>query len=728
MPQNIPSGSLSTAPDSKGLNVQPDLLPESFFFLEKGQTFSQDTNGKFGANGTVFRTTSKVSLNGTGKIYTICQGQVFLQPCGGDSTKVNAILKPFNQPIKGLAIKYIVYRGLNRSDFFEGDLIRSTATTGFVDVIRKEFTGLYNMLGITVPPFTAQHIGFPVGNSQSADDLIDDYFLKISKVQTTGTTTTEIDTKKAFELPMIPRGTHLGNAIGSVGIDIVLNEGDYTVANDPNPFQLNLAFARSADHVLDQAIGNTPFKKKLMRETATQFLDIAAFYGLHTQGKGKIHMSDNSVLQTVEEIASQISGFKTADTTYLYIQGSRQRSYNFYGNQNLEGSIDNIKIGSAANTLSLKQFEEGWPVKELVAQPSLVIQLTTDNNDAAAMYVKQGVLHADTANEDYFIRGKNLLQEAGNGVDTNFTKPITFSLSKTNANKTVASFIQLIYEGKTVKITSETPGPNPGDPVISTTYDLKDIDDIFGLINVTPKVQSKGGNELTYVIDQNLLLIDFENKAGGKDIATVTTKKVEDLIMKNDTESLKRVTYETLLNNIRQSVGSFFQSRVAYQDNSNSGSISYNDKRNNFYQPEQPYYFVTEKYTDTSGNLITGLTLHVMQGQNPSKKILGMSEEENMFFNDLISNKELNNPRFYFKNVLADNEQLYTSLEGMKYQKYSLGVLGENSNGILKVFFPTDIMYVITVDNMVFVTDEYAKWIPNFSTVKIYETNETYRN
>ncbi|MEJ5106117.1 hypothetical protein [Chryseobacterium sp. MYb328] len=713
MPQNIPSGSLSTAPDSKGLNVRPDLLPESFFFLEKGQTFSQDTNGKFGANGTVFRTTSKVSLNGTGKIYTICQGQVFLQPCGGDSTKVNAILKPFNQPVKGLAIKYIVYRGLNRSDFFEGDLIKSTATTGFVDVIKKEFTGLYNMLGITVPPFTAQHIGFPVGNSQSADDLIDDYFLKISKVQTTGTTTTEVDSKKAFELPMIPRGTHLGNATGSVGIDIVLNEGDYTVANDPNPFKLNLAFARSADHVLDQAIGNTPFKKKLIKETATQFLDIAAFYGLHTQGKGKVHMSDNSVLQTTEEIAGQISGFKTADTTYLYIQGSRQRSYNFYGNQNLEGGTHNIKIGPTADNLSLEQFEAGWPVKELVAQPLLVIQLTTDNNDAAAMYVKQGVLHADTPNEDYFIRGKNLLQEEGNGVDTNFTKPITFSLSKTSANKTVASFVQLIYEGKTVKITSETPGPNPGDPVVSTAYDLKDIDDIFGLINVTPKVQSKGGNELTYVIDQNLLLIDFENKAGGKDIATVTTKKVEDVIMKNDTESLKRVTYETLLNNIRQNVGAFFESRAAYQDNSNSGTVSYSDKINNFYTPEKPYYLQPVAYTDNEAKRVTSLSLHLEDGSVSSKKILGITFTENSLFIPLINQQQINNPKFYFRNLLEDPNASYTSQEQRVYKKYSLSVIGEDQAGELIIVAPTQQVYVYTFDNVTFTSDEYAKWMPS---------------
>lgn len=711
MPQNIPSGSLSTAPDSKGLNVRPDLLPESFFFLEKGKSFSQSLAEKFGANGTVFRTTSKIS-GYTGKVYTICQGQVFLQPCGADATKVNAILKPFNQPIKGLAIKYIVYRGLNRSDFFQGDLITSGTPTAFVDIIKKEFTGLYNMLGIAVPQFTAQHIGFPVGNSQLETDLIDDYFLKISKVEVTGGTATE-QPKKAFELPMIPRGTHLGNVTGSMGIDIVLNEGDYTVANDPNPFKLDLAFARKPDHVLDQAVGSNAFQKKLIRETATQFLDIAAFYGLHTQGKGKIHMSDNSVLQTVEEIASQISGFKTADTTYLYIQGSRQRSYNFYGNQNLEGSTNNIKIGSTTANLSLDQFEAGWPVKELVAQPSLVIQLTTDNNDAAAMYVKQGVLHADTRNEDYFIRGKNLLQEEANGIDTNFTKPITFKLDKTSTGKTVASFIQLIYEGKTVKITSETPGPNPGDPVVSTTYDLKDIDDIFGMIDVTPKIQSKGGNELTYVVDQNLLLIDFENKAGGKDIATVTTKKVEDLIMKNDTESLKRVTYETLLNNIRQNVGAFFESRAAYQDNSNSGTISYNDKINNFYTPDKPYYLQPVTYTDNEAKRVTSLSLHLEDGSVSSKKILGVAFAENSLFIPLINQKQINNPKFYFRNLLEDPNASYTSQEQRTYKKYSLSVIGEDQAGKLIIVEPTQQVYVYTFDNVTFTSDEYAKWMPS---------------
>ncbi|SDJ21495.1 hypothetical protein [Chryseobacterium jejuense] len=712
MPQNIPSGSLPTAPDSKGLNVRPDLLPESFFFLEKGKQFSQSSAGKFGANGTVFRTTSKIS-DYTGKVYTICQGQVFLQPCGTDSTKVNAILKPFSQPIKGLAIKYIVYRGLNRLDFFDNNLIinNGTGVTGFVDVIRKEFTGLYNMLGITVPPFTAQYIGYPAGTNQSAEDLIDDYFLKISKVQTTGTTTTEVDSKKAFELPMIPRGTHLGNVSGELGIDIVLNEGDYTVANDPNPFKLNLAFARKPDHVLDQAVGSNAFQKKLIRETATQFLDIAAFYGLHTQGKGKIHMSDNSVLQTPDAIYNQIQSFLTARTTYLYIQGSRQRSYNFYGNHSVNpDNSNNIKIGTTINNLSEKVFEQDWPLQILDNVSSLAIKLTTDSKEGSALYVKQGNLNSVTNHEDYFIREKNLLQE--NVSDEEFTKPIVFDISKTSNGINIASFIQLVYEGKVIPLLTEITPSTPNTTPEKEIWNLKDIDDIFGLINAKPRIQSKSSNEVHYVIDQNLLLIDFDNELKGKDIATVTTKRVEDLVSKDDSTTLMRVTYETLLNNIRQNVSGFFQGRTAYQDNSNSGTITYSDKINNFYRPESPYYLNKVIYTDSEGNIMNGLSLQVEEGTLPSKKLLGITDFENQKLVDIIENKQLNNPKFYFKNELSDENTFYTSVEKIQYKKYNLSVIGETQEGKLTVVSPDQKIYVTTTDNLVFSTDEYAKWMP----------------
>lgn len=724
MPQNNIQSSTPTSSDGNGLNVRPDLLPESYFFIEK-KAFTQAQTDKFGITGNnTFRTTSRISYSG--KIFTICQGQVLIQPNSDDPNKVNLILKPFSQPIKGLAIKYFIYRGLKATDFFGSNQTinaNNSSATGFVKQIREDFQKLYNMLNITEPTLTAQYIGYPGTGAytQTTNMLIDDFFFKISQ-EAAGTPPSD---QKAFELPMIPRGTHLGTIDSgqSIGIDIVLNEGDYTIENDPNPFQLNLSFARLNNHVLDSTSGANAFENKLLRESATQFIDIAAFYGLHTHGKGKLHASNNgqnTVLQTNDEIYSAIEGFATARTTYLYIQGSRQRSYNFYGNYKVNpDNLHNIKIGTNTSNLSEAIFEQDWPIQIKENITSLAIQLTTDSKEASALYVKQGLLNQLTTNEDYFIRGKNLLQENVN--DSEFTKPIIFDISKNSTGNSIASFIQIIYEGKVMPLVTQVLSSDPNAAPENTVWYLKDIDDIFGLINAKPRIKSKSNEEVHYLIDQNLLLIDFDNESGGKDIATVTTKRVEDLVLKDGSNTLKRVTYETLLNNIRQNVSGYYQSRTAYQDNSNSGTIAYSDKINNFYCPESPYTLEKVIYTDLESNIITGLSLKLEEGTLSSKKLLGITENENEKLVEIITTHQLNNPKFYLKNELLDENGFYTSVEKIQYKKYNLSVIGETQEGKLTVISPTEKIHVTTTDNAVFASDDYAKWMP--LTLVMNETN-----
>ncbi len=712
MPQNTTQASMPTSSDSKGLNVQPDLLPESFFFIEK-KNFTQAQTDKFGIVGNTFRTTSRITY--TGKIFTICQGQVLIQPNSEDANKVNVILKPFNQPIKGLAIKYFIYRGLNKSDFFDSNQTinaNNSGATGFVKQIREDFQKLYNMLNITEPTLTAQYIGYPGTTpeyTQNSNQLIDDFFFKISQ-ETAGTAS---EARKPYELPMIPRGTHLGTVNGNIGIDIVLNEGDYTIENDPNPFKLDLNFARLNNHILNPDAEPNAFKKKLIKETATQFIDVAAFYGLHTHGKGKLHANSggqNTVLQTNDGIYDAIKDFVTARTTYLYIQGSRQRSYNFYGNYKINpDNLHNIKIGTNVSNLSEEIFEEGWPLQIKDNIPSLALKLITDGKEASALYIKQGLLDQATANEDYFIRRKNLLQE--NVSDSEFTKPIVFNISKNSTGNNIASFIQIIYEGKVLPIVTQVPSTDPNAMPENVIWYLKDIDDIFGLINAKPRIKSSNEG-VHYLIDQNLLLIDFDNESSGKDIATVTSKRVEDLVLKDDSNTLKRVTYETLLNNIRQNVSGYYQSRTAYQDNSNSGTITYSEKINNFYRPESPYYLEKVIYTDSESNIMTGLSLKLEDGTLASKKLLGITDIENEKLIEIIATHQLNNPKFYFKNELSDETIFYTSVEKIQYKKYDLSVIGETQEGKLTIISPTEKIYVTTTDNMVFSSDEYAKWMP----------------
>src|SRR5690606_33957911 len=104
-----------------------------------------------------------------------------------------------------------------------------------------------------------------------------------------------------FELPLIPRGVHIGNATGSVGIDIVLNNGEYYIENDPTPFRFDLSFARSAYYSLQTDAGNTNYENKLLKEIATQFMDIAALYGMHADGVGKLYVGEQTTALTTKE-------------------------------------------------------------------------------------------------------------------------------------------------------------------------------------------------------------------------------------------------------------------------------------------------------------------------------------------------------------------------------------------------------------------------------------------
>ncbi|UHO39350.1 hypothetical protein H5J24_04350 [Chryseobacterium capnotolerans] len=82
-------------------------------------------------------------------------------------------------------------------------------------------------------------------------------------------------------------------------------------------------------------------------------------------------------------------------------------------------------------------------------------------------------------------------------------------------------------------------------------------------------------------------------------------------------------------------------------------------------------------------------------------------------FIPLINQQQINNPKFYFRNLLEDPSASYTSQEQRTYKKYSLSVIGEDQAGKLIIIEPTQQVYVYTFDNVTFTSDEYAKWMPS---------------
>ncbi|MGY0041034.1 hypothetical protein [Pedobacter sp. NJ-S-72] len=338
------------------------FTPDSHFFTATNG-LSQSAEQAFGPiSENDFNITAKFSSTGA-KAFAICKGVILVQPQTENSDVVNLILRPYSQPITGFNIRYFIYRGLKKSDFFSGDnvLPASTGTSDFINKVNKSFSAYYD--NGNVPPFLARYMGFDPAN-QPVNLSLDQFFFKDSEyVDSSGQFVEK--TEIAFELPMIQKGAWLGNfnfINGECGIDVVLNYGDYKLPLPNNEFLFDLTYARAKSASINLASVTDSFQKKLKKEQIFQFLDVAAYYGFHA-GKGTIQLEGKKYKD--QEIYDQlVSKFYSKNRLYLYIQSDRGRSYNFYGNY-LVSSTDtkNLKTGTSGDALTDATYQtRGWPL------------------------------------------------------------------------------------------------------------------------------------------------------------------------------------------------------------------------------------------------------------------------------------------------------------------------------------------------------------------------------
>jgi hypothetical protein len=711
-----------------GRNVQAKLQAKSHFFVE-GSTYTQTSAMAFGALSTdVFRTTAKVNLSTSKKVYAICRGQLFVQPQTGSTTKVNVILKPFTQPINGLGIKYFIYRGLAKSDFVASGEVAAETTTELTQYLWDQFNNFYDNGVDPVPAFAEQYIGLPIasGTTQSSTDLIDVYFNKITEV--INTSTGEEEPNQMFELPIVPKGMHLSSVSGDIGIDVVLDFGEYYFENDQNPFQLNLEFARKADNTIDISSVTNSYQAKLYKEACTQFMDLAAFYGMHANEAGKLDIDDGSTtLTTAVDIYTKMSGFHTKNNLYIYIQANRQRSYNFYGNyEHSDSNSNTINIGGTEATMVETTFGTlGWPIhifsetqNAATNVNTVCFQLTTDNYPEARLYANIGILISE--NEIGFVRGENLLQTPSSDpqivIDTNYTHVIESETPSIGAN-TVSSILQIIYEGKIIMV-EEYFTVAPTDPVFHV---LKDIDDIFGLIDAKSFKRPNDSLALPTIVDERLQIINFENSKSKHDIGMIKHQRTEDKIEAEDGNNfLGRATYESLVSDINRSASSYSTNISASIDSAMVSLTVYEDGKNQFFEPKPPYFFQKKLFTDME-QTITGLLLGIDNKELITKKILGLSNSENQLLKDTILSFSLNNPKIYFEDKLEN--KVFESIEGLSYKKYNIVIVAEDISGNLLLFRPISEIQAFAIDQFVIATNEYAKYTPELNRSDSFTTN-----
>lgn len=719
------------------------MSAKSHFFIESGGLPAQLSDQGFGPQSeTVFNLTSRFSLDEPKKAFSICKGVVLIQPQTGNPDKVNLILRPYNQPFPGLNIKYFIYRGLQKSDFFTDDaepLVKKNegSYSDFIDKINIDFNAFHEgrvkkegetITPIDVPPFTAKFIGYEKEKEDDATNgtlaiPLSDFFFKESKFVAAGDT---FDEKDDFELPLIDIGKSLGNfAEGLCGIDVVLNYGDYKI-DDAHEFAFNLEYARKpfAEIRVD---GSTDFIKKLQCEQSTQFIDIAAFYGSHAEnGIVTVTASGEKTEKKGAVIFNDLlTNFSTKNNWYVYIQSDRTRSYDFYKNYKIGEGSENLKTGLLKDTetnevpmTAVTYGTSGWPVlinnqeqANTVTTNNLYLQFPTDNNNNTAFYGQIGKVA--NAQKDNFINADGLQLPPDEEGNYNELTSIIQLTTPAVEGKNIAALSLLIYQGKVNMYTAGTTLDENGDLVILYRQ-ANFFDNVFNLIKAKPLLKLSSDGSYSRMTSEKLNLINefYDKKQQGISVAQTVT--VNDIIETGIEEKpfVERVTYHTeaadVMNNAVSATGS------TTPDTKTTASASGAVTKSKTYELPDPYYYNLKLFTDST-QTITGLELKTLDGSTPNKIILGLTKTENETIQGLISS-DMKNPRLFLIDLFEDENEL-VSPEGIKYQKYRVGIVAENAEGNNELKEQLDSpVFVYSLDRKYHFSKGYSEYMPIIST------------
>ena len=314
---------------------------------------------------TFYRTTSFVRArdgvdDSEKKVFAICKGSILIQPTTDNSDTVNLILKP-NETYFPLKIKYFIYRGVRKADLISVDLIsnnniltpENVSDTTQPDFLKELWKSFKSFSVIT--PNTPEPEVFPASLIGYIDDvpltgLLDEIFYQYDCGN--------------WELPMCSAGMHLGYFTDRIGLDIILDDGDYQLEHQEELFKFDLAYARKSEHIFDTStISNPtdPVKIARYREYILRFLDAAAFWGSHINC-GTIILHSGEKLKNTSDIYNNIlNKYQTKDMVYIHITEERGRSYSYC--DNLNDKKRSVSCDLSTYSTTFKYYETyDWPI------------------------------------------------------------------------------------------------------------------------------------------------------------------------------------------------------------------------------------------------------------------------------------------------------------------------------------------------------------------------------
>lgn len=693
-------------------NTNDRFTAASHFFADVS-TISQTSTQSFGpVSQDQFRLTAKFTAQAGTKAYSICPGIVAIQPQAGSTNKVNLILRPFTQPIKGVNIRYFIYRGLTKSDFIDnsGKIIPiASGVSDFIQKINTDFTDFHS--GEPTPPdFEAAFIGY----NETVADLsapMDSLFFSITQYQEENGEQVEVP-ETAFELPKMDGGKTLGTfAAGECGIDVVLQYGDFLL-NEPDRFSFDYNYARAAEALIDLSSVTDPVIRKRRKEQLFQFVDIAAFYGFHCLPSGTVTTAGN-VKHDASTIYSQVlTPFATKNTYYLYIQSDRERSYDFYGTYRMDAQTpDNMRYGTQESALAARVYgTNGWPlILETTAQEhnetrnKIYLQLVTDNNINTVLYGQTACV--DNALRNHFSTIEQLQQIAAEGDEQpKITNTIILSnpaVEEGSVKKHIANFGILIYQGVVYSYIAGTE-TNEENETVNVYAQPNAFDDVFGNLGAVPLFISDESKKYRLTNFERLHLIKHSTKGQMIGITAFQTTNIQDTIFTLDEDSplFSRAIYSN--STIALANSPLSTTTKISSDLQTPIDASYGVKT--FELPQKTKYEIG--VMTVNSETITTITLPETESTINRNIIIGISKSENDSIKLLC--EDLINSRIVLSNFSPDNTH-FTSSDAIDYFKFKVCVVGEDiETGKLTLKSSQESTVVYSLDSFYFFSKTYS--------------------
>lgn len=727
--------------------AKKEYEPISHFFVDESKlsnivvaNYTTDAFGPVTGNLTTkYRTTSKVRTTGTNpvKVMAICNGQVLIQPQTGDTTKVNLILKP-SDTYSPLKIKYFIYRGVNKADLIGNNILKpvlneDTDQPTFLAKLWKQYIAYNSTLidpNTKAPlPLPTEFPSFLIGYDETQSDniLIENYF-------------TKKDINISYQIPLCTAGEHLGNFTGEIGLDVVLDHGDYQLQNQEELFKFDLKFAREKEHIFDTTAipSSTPVKIKRYKEYIHQFMDAAAFWGSHMEcGTIKTIATDSSTdatikkgLKTNNDIFTKIvNKYQTQNKIYVYVQGENNRSYNYYDSTR--------KVFGFSSTGQLNETEaSGWPIiiEELTVTASTPLKykkgitFNLEYNIDTRIPEHERHVTIDVISPNNNTSHYPLLERPVNPIApatvpaflTNKTAPIT-TILQVNETKSCATFLILYgnlkqefplknYYNNLFPANFNTnfllPNAEIENMNLWATYDKSSMINLDAAVDIGASIQNK---------------VVFDNGKEFKDSAATVPRKTRRLymaILKRN--SIHEVEYDRLnIDTITAGIAKSTTTREQYALN------VYNNTD-----------FSVFKGTFEDG-LDTINSLSLIHKDSSLKKNsffhLGITDEEynTLMYKQINARGTIQTATTVTQNLPLEADNVFFHLEedltftNRNVQKFKVGFRFEDATGNISTLFPTvtNEVLVYTVDGFYFFSKEYSAYQEYIVTDSTYIRN-----